>query len=211
VAELDVYDIAFLAGGPARVVDAALVALVEAGRVRVHSPGELAVAELARRHPVEAAVLDAVGPQGHRSVETIRWRLTDDERLLDLGRRLSADGLLRGRRVRRRGDVSPWTTTHAGQRMLRRMTSTPPPDTVAGGTSALRVALHGREALPDSALRAAIFERPSPLPVVGVADTLRRRRDAEHLDPVRAAYDSRGVLGGGAAIGGFGDGGGGGF
>ena len=81
---------------------------------------------------------------------------------------------------------------------------------MAGGTSALRVALHGREALPDSALRAAIFERPSPLPV-GVADTLRRRRDAEHLDPVRAAYDSRGVLGGGAAIGGFGDGGGGGF
>ena len=58
-----------------RVVDTALVALVESGRVRVHAPGELAAAEPARRHPVEAAVLDAVGTHGHRSVDTIRWRL----------------------------------------------------------------------------------------------------------------------------------------
>jgi hypothetical protein len=211
VRDLDLYDIAFLAGGPARVVDTALVALVASGRVRVHSPGELAVADLARRHPVEAAVLDAVGPQGHRSVETIRWRLTEDVRLLDLGRRLSADGLLRSRRVRGRGDRSPWTTTGAGRRALRHMTTTPPPDTVADGTSALRVALHGREAMPDGTLRTAVFERPSPPPSVGAADTLRRRRDAEHADPVRAAYETRSVLGGGAALGGFGDGGGGGF
>ena len=35
---LDVYEIAFLAGGPARVVDTALVVLVETGRVRVFAP-----------------------------------------------------------------------------------------------------------------------------------------------------------------------------
>ena len=62
--DLDVYDIAYLAGGPARVVDTALVALVQTGRVRVHSPGRLATVDLARRHPVEAAVLDAIGPAG---------------------------------------------------------------------------------------------------------------------------------------------------
>jgi hypothetical protein len=207
VTDLDVYDIAFLAGGPARVVDAALVALVETGRVRVHAPGELAVAELARRHPVEAAVLDAVGPQGHRSVETIRWRLTDDERLLALGRRLSAEGLLRSRRVWGREDRSPWTPTAAGRRALRRLITTPPRDTVAGGTSALPVALHGREAMPDGALRAAVFERPSRRSV-DAREIGRRLRDAEYTDPVRAAYDARGVLGGGADIGGFGDGGG---
>ena len=92
--ELDVYDIACLAGGPNRVVDTALVALVRGGRLRVHSPGQLATADLSRRHPVEAAVLDAVGPTGHRSVDTICWRLVEDDRLLDIGRRLHKAGLL---------------------------------------------------------------------------------------------------------------------
>jgi len=78
---LDVYDIAYLAAGPDRVVDTALVALVETGRVRVQPPGQLAVAELARRHPVEAAVLDAVGTRGHRSVDVVRWRLLSGGRL----------------------------------------------------------------------------------------------------------------------------------
>ena len=56
------------------MVDTAVVALVRSGRVRVHSPGQLATADLSRRHPVDAAVLDVVGPRGHRSVDTIRWR-----------------------------------------------------------------------------------------------------------------------------------------
>ena len=36
---LHLCDVAFLAGGHARVVDTALVALVETARIRVHSPG----------------------------------------------------------------------------------------------------------------------------------------------------------------------------
>src|SRR5215207_2167007 len=92
--QLDVYDIAYLAAGPDRVVDTALVALVETGRVRVQPPGQLAVAELARRHPVEAAVLDAVGTRGHRSVDVVRWRLADDDRVFAIGRRLVSAGLL---------------------------------------------------------------------------------------------------------------------
>ena len=43
---------------------------MESGRLRVRSPGELTVVSLTRRHPVQAAVLDAFGPAGHRSVET---------------------------------------------------------------------------------------------------------------------------------------------
>ena len=91
---LDLYDIACLAGGPDRVVDTALVALVESRHIRVHSPGQLATTDLSRRHPVEAAVLDAVGPTGHRSVDTIRWRLHDDDRLLEVCHRLQRAGLL---------------------------------------------------------------------------------------------------------------------
>ena len=40
----DLYDVAFLAGGPVRVVDTAVVALVRAGRIRIASPGQLATA-----------------------------------------------------------------------------------------------------------------------------------------------------------------------
>ncbi|MEX5720016.1 TIGR04222 domain-containing membrane protein, partial [Geodermatophilus maliterrae] len=84
-ADLDVYEVAFLAGGATRSVETAVVALVESGRVRVRSPGELTVVSPARQHPVEAAVLDALGPRGHRSVETACWRAADDPRLLELG------------------------------------------------------------------------------------------------------------------------------
>jgi hypothetical protein len=78
---LDVYQVAYLAGGPDRVVDTALVALLRDGRVRAGAPGELVVGRNEQRHPVEAAVLDALG-QGHaRSVSTVRWRVGSDVRL----------------------------------------------------------------------------------------------------------------------------------
>ena len=75
VTGLDVYEIAFLAGGPRRVVEAALVTLVESRRLRVVSPtGELVIDQPRRRNAVEAAVLDAVGARGRRSLDTILWR-----------------------------------------------------------------------------------------------------------------------------------------
>ena len=58
----DLYGIAYLAGGPRRVVEAAVVALVEDGRLGVTgATAELHVLDPRRRHPVEAAVLDATG------------------------------------------------------------------------------------------------------------------------------------------------------
>jgi hypothetical protein len=158
---LDLYDVACLAGGPSRVVDTALVALVESGRVLVTSPGELATVSLVRRHPVEAAVLDAIGPAGHRSAETVRWRLTVDARVLDVGRRLREAGLLGLGLVptsrRGRSHLAP---THAGRHLLHELRETPPADHVAPGTSAMAVALHGRQHMPDQAVRRAIFEQP---------------------------------------------------
>lgn len=157
---LDVYDVACLAGGLDRVVDTALVALVQSGRVRVQAPGELATTSLTRRHPVEAAVLDAVGPAGHRSVDTVRWRVASDERLLEVSRRLRAGGLL-GTLGIPTARHSRWrfVPTYAGRHLLRELLADLPEDTVAGGTHAMRVALHGREGLPDQDLRTAIFEQ----------------------------------------------------
>jgi hypothetical protein len=126
-ADLDLYDIAYLAGGTDRVVDTALVVLVESGRIRVHAPGELAVEEQTRRHPVEAAVMDAVGTHGHRSIDTVRWRLTGDARLAELGRSLAAAGLLKRRSsLGRRSTSAEWTTTPAGREALRQVTDQPP-------------------------------------------------------------------------------------
>jgi hypothetical protein len=162
-ADLDLYEVACLAGGPERVVDTALVALVQTGRIRAHSPGRFTAVGLARRHPVEAAVLDAIGQAGHRSVDTILWRLTDDERLLDVEDRLRRAGLLhrgawRGRH--RSPDRRLMVRTAAGRRTLRRMRAEPPADRVAAGTDAMAVAIGGRDGLPDRELCAAIFEGP---------------------------------------------------
>jgi hypothetical protein len=183
---LDVYDIAFLAGGPERVVDAALVALVQSGRVSVHTPGRLATTDLTRRHPVEAAVLDAIGPVGHRSVDTIRWRLTGDDRLLDVARRLRGEGLvdrmssyLRPRRGGR-GGLAP---NRSGHRVLREFRAAPPEDLVAGHTDALVVALAGRDHLPDRALAVAIFETPRT--------TSHLRRGSRSRDDREAAAEAR--------------------
>jgi hypothetical protein len=188
--QLDVYDIAYLAGGPDRVVDTAVVALVQAGRIRVHSPGQLATADLVRRHPVEAAVLDAVGPTGHRSIDTIQWRLYDDDRLLEVGHRLRREGLLGrtgavvGMLHGHRGAPAP---TRAGRRVLRDLRSRP-----AGGTGPelIRVALDGRQQLGNRRLREEIFDRPTT--TLYPARPGHRSRGVDHSDPRLAAYRTGG-------------------
>jgi hypothetical protein len=168
----DVYDVACLAGGPHRVVDTALVALVVTGRVRAVAPGELQVVEPRRRHPVEAAVLDAVGGRGRRSVETVRWRALGDARITEVGRRLRYERLL-GR------FLGP---TAAGRRVLERARA-------ADVGPVLHVALEGRQQLRDPDLRAAVLEpeRRPALAGSGVSpwvlsyadgcDTAQRTRD----------------------------------
>src|SRR4051812_49916455 len=91
----DLYDIAYLAGGHVRVADTAVVTLVERGQVRVAPDGQLSVLRLGRRHPVEAAALDAIGTRGWRSVASVRWRFEEDPRLSGIAERLAQDGLLR--------------------------------------------------------------------------------------------------------------------
>ena len=155
-------------------------------------------------------MLDAVGTRGHRSVDTIRWRLADDERLTGLGRSLAAAGLLRRRTLRGR---EAWSPTRAGRHALRRLAAQPPVDRALDGGSALLVALTGREAMPDADLRAAIFERPAlprgaRAPDRPSAPGMRAGSDSD--DPAVAAYQTRNALGGAAGIGFIGGGGAGG-
>src|SRR3954468_14148787 len=96
----DVYDLAYLAGGHIRVADTAVLALAESGRIRGCGEGRLEVIELRRRHPVEAAALDALGGRGWRDVASVRRRLEADPRLTAIAERLQRDGLLRRLLVR---------------------------------------------------------------------------------------------------------------
>jgi hypothetical protein len=159
----DLYDIAYLVGGPHAVVDTALVALAESGRVRASETGELHATDLRRRNQVEAAVLDALGPRPRRSAATVRWLLETDERITGIGARLAADALLTGRQRRfpTGGRPTP-VRTLGGRRAVRRLRAEPPDDRVAPGTSAMLVALAGTRAMSDAELRRRLFEPPAP-------------------------------------------------
>ena len=208
----DLYEIAYLAGGPRRVVETTVVALVEAGRLRVdRSDGRLHVVDPRRRHPVEAVVLDAVGPRG-RPVWGIVWRARSDPRLTCVADRLARDGLLS-----RRGGVdarerSFWTLsglTRAGRAALRQVRQNPlsPPGT--GASAALAVALAGPNAW-DVALRTAVFDPPPPDPVPSSRADARAAR-YRHIPYVGGADAGAGGWGGGFGGdcgGGGGDGGG---
>jgi hypothetical protein len=200
---LDLYEIAFLAGGPDRVVDTAVVALVETGRVRIPSPGQLAVADPARRHPVEGAVLDAIGTQGHRSIDMIVWRLAGDDRVREIGRRLTAAGLLRRTPAWLGRDGRRSVPTAAGKRALRDLVATRPTDPAQDGGSAFLVAMHGREHTDDALLRAALFEAfPTPSAKERAEGLRRRINDARVHHPGGGGGDGGGGGGGGDGGGG---------
>lgn len=174
----DLYEVAFLAGGPRRVVDAAVVALVEAGRLLVfRSIAEVHVVDPQPRHPVEAAVLDAAEPRARRSLDGVVRRVRTDARLVAL-----ADGLRQAGLVSRRGGVDatgewPWTAvgpTRAGRRALRRLRSD---STLVGRSEAHAVALGGPRTWADGELlRAVVFAPPRPHPPADPESSEREAR-----------------------------------
>jgi hypothetical protein len=157
----DLYDIAYLAGGHVRVADTAVVALTESGRIRVCPEGRLVVVTLRRRHPVEAAALDAIGGRGWRDVASVRWRFEDDPRVTAIAERLQRDGVFRPITLRiPRGRRETPRRTRAGRRLLRQLRRHPPVDAMAGGTNAMAVALRSTAGMPNRRLREDLF---SPL------------------------------------------------
>jgi hypothetical protein len=198
---LDVYELAYLAGGPRRAVEAAVVALVEAGVLRANRvTGELALLQRRPCPDLEAAVLDVVGFRGSRLLGTVCWRLRADVRLTAIGTRLQADGLLTCSRdlesLRRRF----WTVlsvTGAGRRILRQQRG----ELRSDGPDTPRVALSGPGAMRDRQLYVALFDPPSLVPAPQLRPGSARLAGGYAYNPEGA------FLGGGAFAGGFGDGG----
>ena len=217
---LDVYQAACLAGGLDRMVDTAVVALLETGRIRVQHSGELSVVANHPQHPIEAAVLAAIGTGGWRCIDSVRCRAATAGQLALLVEQLVTDGLLTRNtllRLLRR----PFAPTAAGRRTLRQLRAHPPVRGVAAGTSMAQVALHGTGRMPDGQLRQAVFQRPAL--VNDDPRTRRARTRARHAAGGATAYGAgcgttgghgscgghAGCGGGGAGCGGAGCGGGG--
>ena len=163
---LELYELAYLTGGPRRAVQTAVIALAEAGVLRVNQwTGELMLIERRPCSELEAAVLDVVGFRGFSLLGTVCWRLRADARLTAIEQRLRADGLLARAEslesLRRRW----WTAlavTGAGRRILRRRRR----ELSADETDAARVALLGPEAMRDRGLYVALFNPSRAVPAL---------------------------------------------
>ncbi|WP_405683701.1 TIGR04222 domain-containing membrane protein [Streptomyces sp. NBC_00057] len=90
----DLFEIAFLNGGPGRVVDTALTAMQTDGRLAIGGPGIVAVQQMDARDPVERAVLQehAMAPSG--ALHTLRDAVMRHPAVQEIGDGLAARGLL---------------------------------------------------------------------------------------------------------------------
>jgi hypothetical protein len=198
----DVYDVAQLAGGLPRVVDTAVVVLLERRRLTADGAGRLQAVGTAV-HPVEAAVLELAGPRPRRAIASLRVRAQEDPRLTGVAERLVDGGLLRRNPLA--GLSSSWPAhrgTAAGRRVLAEWRTAPP-----AGRAGVDVALGGAARMADRWLYDTVFgSAPSSARRPG------RRRDDVVLDPGVSLWAS-GAWGGGGwggDVGGFGGGDGGG-
>ena len=90
----DLYEAAFLNGGPARVVDTALTAMHTDGRLAVGGPGIVAVLRGEARDPVERAVLQELAAAPNGALHTLRPAVMRHPAVQETGDGLAARGLL---------------------------------------------------------------------------------------------------------------------
>ncbi|MFJ5711385.1 TIGR04222 domain-containing membrane protein [Streptomyces sp. NPDC093105] len=90
----DVYEAAFLGGGPGRVADTALAAMHLDGRIVIGGPGVVAVVHRIAHDPVERAVLDthAAAPSG--SLRGLRLGVMTHPAVQEIGDALAGRGLV---------------------------------------------------------------------------------------------------------------------
>lgn len=93
--DLDPYQLAYLAGGPQRALDAALAALVTTEAVRVSRAGDLSrvTGGPARTYPLEQAVLAALAGRRSRRVPEVRAEVATGAAMADLRGYLVEQGL----------------------------------------------------------------------------------------------------------------------
>ncbi|MFD4721088.1 TIGR04222 domain-containing membrane protein [Streptomyces sp. NPDC058423] len=109
----DLMEAAFLNGGPARAVDAALTAMVTDGRLMVGGPGIVAVRQPVARDHVERAILDELTQAPSGALDHLRLAVMRNPAVQEIGDGLAARGLMVAP-----GDVRRWRTWATRQVVL---------------------------------------------------------------------------------------------
>ncbi|GAA2413018.1 TIGR04222 domain-containing membrane protein [Streptomyces glaucosporus] len=91
--DLTLYETAFLAGGPRRVVDLALVSMARRRLLLLAHTGWATVVDPRGGDDIERSVVTAIGPGGQSPVPAVRAAVTAAEAVRVLGERLVAAGL----------------------------------------------------------------------------------------------------------------------
>ncbi|NWF29332.1 TIGR04222 domain-containing membrane protein [Streptomyces sp. PKU-EA00015] len=105
----DPYEAAFLAGGPARVADAALAALHTDGRVVVGGPGVVTTVRQVAHDPVEREVFRALATAPSGALHVVRQDVMRSPAVQEIGHALAARGLMTP--PRQHSGLSTWGLT----------------------------------------------------------------------------------------------------
>lgn len=90
---LNLYEAAYLAGGPVRVADLTLLSMERQRRLLLAHTGWATVLDPVGRDPHERSVLGAFGPDGQSPVPALRSTVAGDAAVRDLADRLAEAGL----------------------------------------------------------------------------------------------------------------------
>ncbi|MFD8481926.1 TIGR04222 domain-containing membrane protein [Kitasatospora sp. NPDC059673] len=92
-AGIGLYETAYLAGGPGRVVELALVRMAGLGRLHLAHTGWTTVVDPQGRGRLERALLSAIGPEGQCRTAQLKASLATHPTVRDIGDRLALAGL----------------------------------------------------------------------------------------------------------------------
>jgi uncharacterized protein (TIGR04222 family) len=172
--ELGPYEIAYLCGGPERVAMTVLVGLAGDGRIRVSPDRHRVYAERREpRDPVETAALEVV-PKVGRVLGLTVLMIAASPAVEEVGRRLRAERLLPGSRVRA---LWQWGRVRRVRRLRRAL------DRPLSLGAPSRVAATGAAGIADRELR-TIFETHTWEPPVSIDLSLPKPRVNEPLPEV---------------------------
>ncbi|PYC73998.1 TIGR04222 domain-containing membrane protein [Streptomyces tateyamensis] len=90
---IGLYETAYLAGGPRRVVDLALVLMSGRGRLHLAHTGWTTVVDPQGRSRLERALISEIGPEGQCRTTELRAALSEHPTVTEIGVRLSLAGL----------------------------------------------------------------------------------------------------------------------
>ncbi|WP_051939859.1 TIGR04222 domain-containing membrane protein [Phaeacidiphilus oryzae] len=110
---IGLFDAAYLAGGPERVVDLVLVRMALRGRLLLAHTGWTTVARPEPADELEEAAFAAIGPEGQCRTEELRQALAADPAVLEIAIRLAGAGLAVPSWVRERTSSAVRAVRHA--------------------------------------------------------------------------------------------------